>query len=82
MREEGAHEQNVDWQARAARHEGVDQDGDQAAAVALDGAGGHHRRHVAPKTGEHREERFAMQTDPLQQRVEQERGTCQVATVL
>ena len=55
-REEGPGEQDVDRQPGAARHERRDEDGDQAAAAALDRPAGHDGRDVAAEAHDHRDE--------------------------
>ena len=80
--EESEGEDGVDRQSGGARHEGQGDHREQAALAVLDGAGGHDGRHVATETGEHREERFAVQSHASQNRVEKQGGACQIARIL
>ena len=59
--EEGASEQHENGQARRARHEGVDEDGDDTARTALDGARSHYGRHIASKAHYEGDKRLAVQ---------------------
>lgn len=53
---------------------GVDQDGDESAGVALDGASGHNSRHIASKAHHHRYKRFAMQAYAVHKLIHDESG--------
>ena len=81
-REEGSRDQDIDRQARAARHEGGDQDGDEPAAAAFDRTAGHDGGHVAAEPHNHRNERLAVQADAVHHAVHDEGRAGQIARVL
>ena len=53
--EECARNHDVDGQARRTTHERQDEHGDDARTPTLNGARGHHRRHIATKTHDERD---------------------------
>ena len=81
-REEGPGDEQVDRNARAARHEGRDEDGNQTAAAALDRPAGHDRRDVAPEAHNQRDERFPVQSDAVHHAVHDEGRAREVSRIL
>ena len=75
-------DERVDGQTRRAGHEGRDQDGGDALALVLDGAGGHDGGHGAGIGREQRDEGLAVEADGTHDAVGDERGAGQVAGVL
>ena len=71
-REEGAYEQHVDRQTCRAADKGVDEDSDDAARPALDGTCGHDGGHRAAETHHQRDERLAVQAEPVHDLVHDE----------
>ena len=79
---EDAGEQQVHRKPGAARHERRDHHGDEPAAAALDRTRGHDRRHVASEAHDQRNERLAVQSDPVHHAVHDECSAGQVARIL
>jgi hypothetical protein len=82
VRKEDRREQHIDRQPGTAGHEGVHQDGQLALPVALQGARGHHRRHVAAEADDERHEGLARQADGAHGPVHDEGGAGHVAGIL
>ena len=82
VRKESGSEQRIDRQPRPAGHEGIHQNRQLALALALQGARGHHRRHVAAETDDQRHERLARQPDRAHEAVHDEGRARHVARIL
>jgi len=80
--EEGSDEQQVDGQAGTARHQRIDEHGDEAALAVLDGASGHDGGHIASEAHDEWDERFAVKPHLVHQFVHDESGAGHIARVL
>ncbi len=81
-REERRGEQRVNRQAGAAGHVGCHDGGEDPVRLVVQGAGRHHRRHVAPEAHDERDERLAGQAQASHEPVHDERDPSHVAAVL
>ena len=79
-----AHRRNhyIDRQSRRTAHHRKDEHGDNARALALDSAGGHHGGHIATESHNQRDERLAMQSHLVHQFVHDESRPCHISRVL
>ena len=81
LREERSAEKQVDRQARAARHQRVDQHGEHPVVAVLDGARGHDGGHVAAKAHHQRDERFAVEPHLVHEAVHDEGGPGHISRI-
>ena len=77
--EEGGDQDDIDRDARGARHHGDDEHGEQAAAAVLDGAGGHDGGNVASEAHDHGYEALAVEAHAVHELVHDEGRSGHVA---
>ena len=80
--EKGAGQEDVDGEPGAAAHKGVDQDSEEAVALALQGPRGHDGRGIAPEAHDHRDEGLPVESDGVHHLVHEKRCAGHVSRVL